>query len=393
MGVQRVMRRARALTLVSLGVAWSTSLVGPGIGVLLETRPGWVVAGLVGVVVFGVAYVGVLYATVTPGVARRRWDVAVAVATLLSVPLLAPVAAGRWDTWAWVGAALVGTAPVLVRRWWWAAAPVVVAVAVAVSPEPLRALVITGVVGVGLALMHVLPVWLWDLVVQAQQGREARARLAVIEERLRFARDVHDLLGHRLTVIALKAELASRLAVADGERAGAEADEVRALAAAALADLREAVHGYRTVELAEQASAIEQVLTSSGVRCTVSVPAELPPAARELSWALREAGTNVLRHSRARWCTIDVVVEAGEVRLTVANDGAIGVPANGSRLGGAGSGGSGSGGSGSAGSGLSGSGSGGSGLSGLAERLAAVDGSVRAGEEDGVFTLVATVRS
>ncbi|GAB2987582.1 sensor histidine kinase [Saccharothrix stipae] len=355
------MRRARALTLVSLGVAWSTSLVGPGIGVLRETRPAWVVAGSVGVVLFSVAHAGVLYAVVTPGVARARWDVAFAVASVLSVPLLAPVAAGRWDTWAWVGAALVGTAPVLVRRWW-VVAPVVVAVAAALSAQPPRALVVAGGIGVGLALAHVLPVWLWDLVVQAQRGREARARLAVIEERLRFARDVHDVLGHRLTVIALKAELASRLAVVDGERAGAEADEVRALASAALADLRQAVHGYRTVELEEQASAIGQVLTSSGVRCTVSVPAELPSVSRELSWAVREAGTNVLRHSRARWCTIDVEVGAGEVRLTVANDGATGVRGHGA------------------------------GLSGLAERLARVGGTVRTGEEDGVFTLVATVR-
>ncbi|MBB5804868.1 two-component system sensor histidine kinase DesK [Saccharothrix ecbatanensis] len=361
MAAPRMMRRARVLTLVSLGVAWSTSLTGPGIGVLLEPRPVWQVLGLVGVVLFSVAHAGVLYAAVTP-VARAPWDAAFVVASLLSVPLLAPVAVGRWDTWAWVGASLVGTAPVLVRRWW-VMAPFVVVVAVVLSPEPLRALVIAGGVGVGLALMHVLPVWLWDLVVQAQQGREARARLAVIEERLRFARDVHDLLGHRLTVIALKAELAARLADVDASRAGAEAGEVRELAASALADLREAVHGYRAVELDEQASAIEQVLTSSGVRCTVSVPSSLPPAARELSWALREAGTNVLRHSRARWCTIEVVVDGDDVRLTVANDGATGARGHGS------------------------------GLGGLAERLAEVGGSLRTGEEDGVFTLVATVRS
>jgi two-component system sensor histidine kinase DesK len=80
---------------------------------------------------------------------------------------------------------------------------------------------------------------------------------------------------------------------------------------------------------------------------------------------LREAGTNVLRHSRARWCSVDVVAGADEVRLTVANDGAAG-GARGPR---------------------------GSGLSGLAERLARVGGTVRTGEEDGVFTLVATVRT
>ncbi|NUT53461.1 MAG: hypothetical protein HOV94_40170, partial [Saccharothrix sp.] len=126
MGVLRVMRRARALTLVSLGMAWSTSVLGPGVGVLLEDRPARVVAGVVGVVLFGVAHAGVLHAVVTPGAPRARWGLVFAVVSLLSVPLLAPVAAGRWDTWAWVGAVLVATAPVLVRRWWLVAPAVVV---------------------------------------------------------------------------------------------------------------------------------------------------------------------------------------------------------------------------------------------------------------------------
>ncbi|QFZ24746.1 sensor histidine kinase [Saccharothrix syringae] len=356
-------RRARVLTLVSLGVAWSTSLVGPGIGLLLEPRPRWVWLGGLGVLLFAAAHAAVLHAAVSP-VRRGPRLVALAVATALSPPLVAPVAAGRWETWAWLGAALVGTAPVLARRWWVPALGVVV-VAALVSSAPLAAALVAGGVGIGLALVHVLPVWLWDLMVQAQEGREARARLAVIEERLRFARDLHDVLGHRLTVIALKAELAERLAPSDAARAGAEAGGVRELAAAALADLREAVDGYRSVELGEQAAAIARVLTSSGVRCTVAVPPSLPAVAHELSWALREAGTNVLRHSRARWCTIEVALEPSGVRLTVANDGA------------------------SAGRGRGR----GTGLDGLAERLARVGGTLRAGEEDGVFTLVATVRT
>lgn len=360
MGVP-VMRHARVLTLVSLGMAWSTSLVGPGIDLVEESRPRWVVLGALGVLLFAAVHAGVLYAAVSP-VRRRPWAVALVLAAALSVPLVAPVEGGREGTWAWLGAALVGTAPVLVRRWWVPAAGVV-ALAAVLAPEPLWGVLVSGGVGVGLALAHVLPVWLWDLVVQAQEGREARARLAVIEERLRFARDVHDVLGHRLTVIALKAELAERLAPSDAARAGAEAGEVRALAAAALADLREAVHGYRSVDLDEQASAVAQVLTSSGVRCTVAVPPSLPAVARELSWALREAGTNVLRHSRARWCTIEVALEPSCVRLTVANDGASAERGRGT------------------------------GLDGLAERLARVGGTLRTGEEDGVFTLVATVRT
>ncbi|CCH33880.1 hypothetical protein BN6_66430 [Saccharothrix espanaensis DSM 44229] len=355
----QAVRRARVLTLLSLGVAWSTSLIGPGIGLLLETRSTRVVFGAVGLLLFTVTHAGVLYATVSRR-GRTGWTVAFAVATALTVPLLAPIALGRWETWAWVGASLVGTAPVLARRWWAVAVGAVGASVVLASYPPHGALIAVGV-GSGLALAHVLPVWLWDLVVQAQDGREARARLAVIEERLRFARDVHDLLGHRLTVIALKAELAERLAPVDASRAAGEAGEARALAASALVDLRDAVDGYRAVDLADQASAIEQVLTSAGVRCTVTLPDELPPAARELSWALREAGTNVLRHSRARWCTVEVVCGADVVRLTVANDGAPGTKGRGT------------------------------GLDGLSDRLAGAGGTLVAGQEDGVFTLVATV--
>jgi two-component system sensor histidine kinase DesK len=206
-------------------------------------------------------------------------------------------------------------------------------------------------------------VWFWDLLVQVDRGRAAQARLAATEERLRFARDVHDLLGHNLTVIALKAELASRLT--DAGQARHEAAQVQRLAAAALAELREVVHGYRAVDLREQLAAIEQTLVSSGVRCVVTAPAgELPPAvAVPLAAVLREAGTNLLRHSRAAWCTIDVARDGDEVRMTVVNDGALGGDADRHSTG----------------------------LLGLAERLAESGGTLRTESHDGVFTLTAVV--
>jgi len=171
--------------------------------------------------------------------------------------------------------------------------------------------------GLTVAGMCALPAWLWDLLVQAQ------ARLAATEERLRFARDVHDLLGHNLSVIALKAELAARLAPVDAERAGVQAAEVQRLATSALAEMRETVHGYRAVDLRDQLTAVEQVLRSSGVHCTVTHPTgELPPEiATQLAPVLREASTNVLRHSRAGWCTIEISRQGNEVRMVVANDG------------------------------------------------------------------------
>ncbi|MGW4297412.1 sensor histidine kinase, partial [Micromonospora chersina] len=281
-----------------------------------------------------------------------------------------PVAAGAWPTWAWLGASLVGMSPLLFRPLpALLAAAAVLGVSAAVTGAtggPLRAaLLVTGGVGAGIAAVTWLQVWFWDLLVEARQGQAAGARLAAAEERLRFARDVHDLLGHDLTVIALKAELAERLAPVDAARAGREAAEVRRLAGSALTRVREAVHGYRAVDLAEQLAAVGEVLRSSGVRCTVvPPPGELPaPVAADLAAVVREAGTNVLRHSRADWCRIELTREDGLVTVTVRNDGA----------GGAGP------------DGLSG------GLRGLADRLAPAGGSVRAYAEDGVFHLVATV--
>ncbi|GAB3935913.1 hypothetical protein GCM10027614_11570 [Micromonospora vulcania] len=116
----------------------------------------------------------------------------------------------------------------------------------------------------GVAAVNGFQVWFWDLLLEARQGQAARARLAAAEERLRFARDVHDVLGHSLTVIALKAELAARLAPVDPERAGREATEVQRLASSALDEVRATVHGYRAVDLGEQLTAVAGVLRSCG---------------------------------------------------------------------------------------------------------------------------------
>lgn len=167
------------------------------------------------------------------------------------------------------GAALIGMTPLLVR--WRAALAVavgVLAVAVAVAwwtgGSVPRHLAVTGGIGAAVAAVNGFQVWFWDLLVEARQGQAAQAWLAAAEERLRFARDVHDVLGHHLTVIALKAELASRLAPVDPERAGREAAEVQRLAASALSEVRETVHGYRAVDLDEQLTAVVGVLRSCG---------------------------------------------------------------------------------------------------------------------------------
>ncbi|WP_446215422.1 sensor histidine kinase [Micromonospora sp. IBHARD004] len=370
----RRLRRARQVTLASLATSLWTSLLLPGVGLTREPDPLRLTLGAVGVAAFAVAQAGVLHAAVTPWLAqrwRRRSEVAFALSAVLSVPLVGPVAAGGWPTWAWLGASLVGMTPLLLRPGTaLAAAALTVVTSLAVAAwtgGPVGpGLAITGGVGAGIAAVNWAQVWFWDLLVEARQGHDARARLAAAEERLRFARDVHDLLGHDLTVIALKAELAARLAPADAGRAGREAAEVQRLAGSALHRVREAVHGYRTVDLSEQLAAVREVLRSCGVRCdVVRPPGELPAgAAAELGAVLREAATNVLRHSRAGWCRIEISWDGDVATVTVSNDGVdphVGPDGHSH------------------------------GLRGLAERLASTGGRVVARREAGVFTLRATV--
>jgi two-component system sensor histidine kinase DesK len=369
--MHRRLRRVRVVTLVVLATNAAAAWFMPAIGLGREPDQARVVWGLTGVVLFAVAQAVVLWALVTPWIserARRRSIVVFAGASLVSVPLVGPLG-GSWPSWAWLAACIVGIVPVLTGKVAAALLCTLVAViSVVISPgSVVDTLLITVGFGSGIAAINGLHVWFWDLLLQAEEGRSAQAQLAATEERLRFARDVHDLLGHRLSVIALKAELAERLAPSDAGRAGAEAAEVRRIAATALTELREVVHGYREVDLREQVSAIERVLVSSGVRCTVTTPAgELPgPGAAVLAAVLREASTNLLRHSAATWCTIDVEDSAGGVRLTVVNDGAGAATPDAHSHG----------------------------LRGLAERLAEHGGQLRTRAADGTFTVEAVVRS
>jgi two-component system sensor histidine kinase DesK len=150
--------------------------------------------------------------------------------------------------------------------------------------------------------------WLWWTIRDAHDSKEAKARLAVSEERLRFARDLHDLLGHSLSVITLKSELAAKLATKDAGRAAAEMAEVRAQAGASLAEVQQAVHGYQALDLDEELAGVRAALEAAGARCVIDARAdELSPAARTLlAWAVREGATNVLKHSTATHCAITI---------------------------------------------------------------------------------------
>jgi two-component system, NarL family, sensor histidine kinase DesK len=193
-------------------------------------------------------------------------------------------------------------------------------------------------------------------------AREELARLAVAEERVRFARDLHDILGHSLTVITVKAGLARRLVQRDPARAEAEVAEIERLGRAALGDVRATVAGYRQVTLAGELASARYVLEAAGIRADLphAIDAVPGPLHELFGWVVREGVTNVVRHSRADTCAVRVWAEGVEVR----DDGKGGTAGMGP----------------------------GSGLAGLAERVAAVGGRLIAGTEaGGGFRLRVTV--
>jgi two-component system, NarL family, sensor histidine kinase DesK len=162
-------------------------------------------------------------------------------------------------------------------------------------------------------------------VAQLRAAREELARLAVSEERLRFARDLHDLLGHSLSLITLKGELAERLLPDNLENRKA-IEEVRGLqgvARGALKEVREAVSGYRRPSLDEELAGACAMLEAAGISCRARKEVEaLPPDAEGiLTWVVREGTTNVVRHSRAKRCEIRLTRNGGRVRAEVRDDG------------------------------------------------------------------------
>ncbi|MGH8632486.1 MAG: sensor histidine kinase, partial [Burkholderiales bacterium] len=176
----------------------------------------------------------------------------------------------------------------------------------------------------GLGIDMIGLVRLSDALRELHAARGELARRAVTEERLRLARDLHDLLGqHTLSLITLKSELAGRLIETQPARATQEVQEVERVARQALREVREAVAGYRQPTLKGELDGARQLLEAAGIACTIDYSAEALPSATDvvLAWAVREGVTNVIRHSRARWCTIRVSSDDGKVCIEVINNG------------------------------------------------------------------------
>jgi len=342
-------------------VPWLLFQVFPITDLITTDRPAparWVAGA--GLLAFTLVYLSVIGQLGRPRALRADFVVMVALAVAL--------AAGHGANWAglmiYVSAATAATLP---WRWVWPAviAAAGVCLAVIVADDAMGLLFLPAI-----CLLTAFAIqgtgYLITVNRELQEAREELARNAVAEERLRFARDLHDLLGHSLSLIALKSELARRLADRDPARAKQEMTDVEEAARRALAEVREAVSGYRQVNCAQALAEARAALSGAGI--SVRLPDRVPtlPGAVDvaLGWVVREATTNVLRHSRAGAVTVELAEDGVRAVLAVTDDGAAGA---GERMTVLGS-------------------SPGSGLAGLRERVGALGGELEAGPVDGAAT-------
>ncbi|GAA1995609.1 hypothetical protein JL107_07665 [Nakamurella flavida] len=341
---------------------------------VLFSAPGreMVAFSILATVLFAYTFCSITWPMVFGGLGQRR---------LILRTLVYAFAVALWSLtmgpqWLDIGFLAVGLlASVLPRRW------AVVAVAVLLSA-----------LTVGAVRAHVGAAALVDLLVttvafgavvfalftvssmlhETVAGREAQAQVAVLQERLRLGRDLHDLVIHSLAAIGLKAELAERLFDRKPEAARAELGAISDLTQTSIGQVRQLVHGYRHESLCEMLDDVRLVLRSAGVSATIDA-GEVPmtdDVEQAFCWVARESVTNALRHASPTFVRIALSVGPdGTARLDVVNDGVLPVPSRDGRRT-----------------------SSGNGLPGLGERLATMGGSVSTLRgTDGTFVLQARV--
>jgi two-component system sensor histidine kinase DesK len=197
---------------------------------------------------------------------------------------------------------------------------------------------------------------MFQLIVELRAARDEVARLTAAEQQARFARDLHDVLGHNLSVIALKSQVARRTIDREPSTAVTAVIDIETVARQSLRDVRELVAGYRQRSLADEIAVADELLVAAGIQPLIQRPPEMPDGApgELLAWALREGTTNVIRHSHATQCRVTVTVDERHASLEIEDDGQAPAPN------------------------ISGSG-----LRGLRERLSDAGGTVEAGPREG----------
>ncbi|MGW5304372.1 sensor histidine kinase [Streptomyces griseoluteus] len=327
-------------------------------------------AGAVGLTAFVAVYLGLVFRNM-----GRTFSGPAVVVLLLILGVLAPLLAYTLGS-AWLGlfvylsVACGATLPAKATYWAIpASAAAMYLVGLHTDEEEARNLILL-VVLIGFAMTGVRQ--LVRTTVELRKARATVAQLAANEERLRLARDLHDLLGHSLSLITLKSELAGRMLPGRPEEAAQQVADIERVSRQALVDVREAVTGYRRPRLAAELAGAQVALTAAGVVAEIPAEPDLAGLPEEveaaLAWTLREAVTNVVRHSGAERCAVELLhrhtLDGPVLELSVEDNG----------------------------SGGSGKGPG-NGLTGLAERLQGAGGTLEAGRSAKGFRVVARVPS
>ncbi|MBX7547576.1 sensor histidine kinase [Streptomyces sp. NPDC004232] len=326
------------------------------------------VAGTLGLTAFVVAYLTLVFRNMgkpfTPGVVASLLGVMAVLAPLLNFTL-----GEAWiGLFVYVSVACGATLPL--RHAYWAIPATAVVMFLTERhnggsgwDDTLLLVVLIGFAMVGVGQLV-------RTTIELRKARATVAHLAANEERLRLARDLHDLLGHSLSLITLKSELAGRMLPEHPDKAAQQVADIEQVSRQALVDVREAVTGYRRPRLAAELAGTQVALTAAGVIADVPAEPDLAGVPEEsesaLAWALREAVTNVVRHSGADRCLVQLThrqtLDGPVLELSVEDNGSGGVGS-----------------------------APGNGLTGLTERLEKAGGSLEAGRAKHGFRLVARV--
>lgn len=280
---------------------------------------------------------------------------------IMAIAAVVLVAGATTSNALWATVLVTTAVATLIPLRWCVAAAVAAAGLAAALGTPLVETVVLGLFIPFMAFTVQLSAWLLRIVTELDATRDAAAALSVAEERLRFSRDLHDVVGRALSAIAVKSELAATLARRGDDRAAGQMDEVRVLAQESMADARKLVRGYRSVDVASELDGARSLLSAAGISTELvgETSAMSERAAEAAAWVVREGVTNILRHSEATFCRIELTDNS--IRLT--NDRP--QPSTGRDDG--------------------------TGLSGLRERLVAVGGTLTADNSSDEFSLTATL--